>query len=63
MKKTIVITICTLSLIGFSSCGSTSPCGLAKNEPTTKQYQKQYQLEKAEITSAIMVADASIITE
>ncbi|CAL2080652.1 hypothetical protein LNI90_08345 [Tenacibaculum dicentrarchi] len=43
MKKLVVIAICTLSLIGFTSCGSTSPCGLAKTEQT-KQNQQQLEI-------------------
>jgi hypothetical protein len=30
MKKIAFIAICIMSLVGFSSCGSSSPCGLAK---------------------------------
>ncbi|MEX6625630.1 hypothetical protein [Tenacibaculum salmonis] len=53
MKKVIFIAVCIVSLIGFSSCGSTSPCGLAKTD-LTKQNQHQ---------SEIIVADATDITE
>ncbi|MEE4000307.1 hypothetical protein V1T75_08150 [Tenacibaculum sp. FZY0031] len=49
MKKVVFIAICTVSLLGFSSCGSTSPCGLAK---TNQNKQKQHQQE-------IVVADAT----
>ncbi len=53
MKKVVFIVICIVSLIGFSSCGSTSPCGLAKNNQT-KQNQHQ---------SEIIVADATEVAE
>ncbi|CAM1353723.1 hypothetical protein [Tenacibaculum insulae] len=53
MKKVVFIAICAVSLIGFSSCGSTSPCGLAKTNQT-KQNQHQ---------SEIIVADATEIAE
>lgn len=53
MKKIIFIAVCFVSLIGFSSCGSTSPCGLAKADNTKNA---QYQTE-------IIVADATEITE
>jgi hypothetical protein len=53
MKKVVFIAICAVSLVGFSSCGSTSPCGLAKNDQTK---QNQYQQE-------IVVADTTEVTE
>ena len=53
MKKVVFIAICVVSLVGFSSCGSTSPCGLSKIDQTK---QKQHQQE-------IVVADATEITE
>lgn len=55
MRKVVFIAICTVSLIGFSSCGSTSPCGLSKVDQT-KQNQHQHQQE-------IVVADATEIAE
>ena len=51
MKKVVFIAICAVSLIGFSSCGSTAPCGLAKTE-TTKQKQHQPEAE-------VIVAEAT----
>ncbi|CAM1363828.1 hypothetical protein [Tenacibaculum soleae] len=53
MKKVVFIAICVVSLIGFSSCGSTAPCGLSKTDQT-KQNQHQ---------SEIVVADATVIAE
>ncbi len=53
MKKVVFIAICTVSLIGFSSCGSTSPCGLSKVDQTK---QNQHQQE-------IVVADATEVSE
>ncbi|CAM1333102.1 hypothetical protein [Tenacibaculum aestuariivivum] len=53
MKKVVFIAICIVSLVGFISCGSTSPCGLAKNNQS-KQNQHH---------SEIIVADASEIAE
>lgn len=49
MKRVVFIAICVVSLVGFTSCGSTAPCGLSKN---TKQTQQQHQPE-------IVVADAT----
>ncbi len=53
MKKIVFIAICVISLVGFSSCGSTSPCGLAKIDQTK---QNQHQPE-------IVVADVTEVTE
>ena len=53
MKKVVFIAICTVSLLGFSSCGSTSPCGLAKTDQTQ---QKQHQQQE------VVVADATEVT-
>lgn len=53
MKKVVFIAICVVSLVGFSSCGSTAPCGLAKVNQT-KQIQHQPE---------IVVADATEIAE
>ena len=53
MKKVVFIAICVVSLVGFSSCGSTAPCGLSKIDKT-KQNKHQ---------SEIVVADATVIAE
>jgi hypothetical protein len=53
MKKIVFIAICVVSLVGFSSCGSTAPCGLSKVDKT-KQNKHQ---------SEIIVADATEIAE
>ncbi len=50
MKKAAFIVICVISLIGFSSCGSTSPCGLAKTKQT-KQVSHQPDIIVAEATA------------
>lgn len=50
MKKVVFIVICIVGLLGFSSCGSTAPCGLAKKQ--TKQTQQNHQQE-------VVVADAT----
>lgn len=50
MRKIVFIAICTVGILGFSSCRSTSKsCGLAKN---TKQTQQNYQQE-------VVVAEAT----
>ncbi|MGB1041782.1 MAG: hypothetical protein ACPGU6_00170 [Tenacibaculum sp.] len=49
MKKVVFIAICVVSLIGFSSCGSTSPCGLSKVDQT-KQNQHQQEIVVADAT-------------
>lgn len=51
MKKVVFIAICTVSLLGLSSCGSTAPCGLSQKSET-KQTQQNYQQE-------VLVADAT----
>jgi len=53
MKKIVFIAICVVGLVGFSSCGSTAPCGLSKIDKT-KQSKHQ---------SEIIVADATEIAE
>lgn len=53
MKKIIFIVVCLVSLVGFSSCGSTSPCGLAKSDKTQQNQQQQ----------EIVVADATEVIE
>ncbi|WP_157821981.1 hypothetical protein [Tenacibaculum sp. Bg11-29] len=53
MKKIVFIAICVVSLVGFSSCGSTAPCGLSKVDKTK---QNKHQPE-------IIVADATEIAE
>ncbi|CAM1348759.1 hypothetical protein C7448_103142 [Tenacibaculum gallaicum] len=55
MKKVVFIAICTVSLLGFSSCGSTSPCGLAK---TNQNKQKQHQQQEIVVADATEVAIA-----
>ncbi|CAM1370918.1 exported hypothetical protein [Tenacibaculum litopenaei] len=52
MKKVVFIAICTVSLLGFSSCGSTSPCGLAQQTKQTKQQSQQQEVIVAETTVA-----------
>ena len=53
MRKIVFIAICTVSLIGFSSCGSTSPCGLSKVDKTKQNKHQQ----------KIIIADATEIAE
>ena len=55
MKKVVFIAICTVSFLGFSSCGSTSPCGLAK---TNQNKQKQHQQQEIVVADATEVAIA-----
>ncbi|MGG8498062.1 hypothetical protein ACQY1Q_16780 [Tenacibaculum sp. TC6] len=50
MKKVVFIAICIVSLLGLSSCGSTSPCGLAKAKQT-KQNSHQQEVLVAEATA------------
>ena len=52
MKKVVFIAICTIAMLGFISCGSSKPCGLASKTKQTKQvnYQKD----------VIIVADATV---
>ncbi|WP_435263183.1 hypothetical protein [Tenacibaculum sp. nBUS_03] len=50
MKKVVFIAICIVSLLGFTSCGSTSPCGLAKTEQT-KQNSHQQEVVVTEATA------------
>ncbi|WP_348706365.1 hypothetical protein [Tenacibaculum sp. 190524A02b] len=50
MKKVVFIAICIVSLLGFSSCGSTSPCGLAKTDQTKQNLHQQ----------EVVVADATV---
>lgn len=52
MKKVVFIAICTLGLLGLTSCGSTAPCGLSQNTKT-KQTKQNYQPE-------VIVADATV---
>ncbi len=52
MKKVVFITICVVSFLGLTSCGSTSPCGLSQNSKT-KQVKQNYQQET-------VVAEATI---
>ena len=49
MKKVVFIAICVVSLVSFSSCGSTNPCGLAKVNQT-KQNQHQSEIVVADVT-------------
>ncbi|MDY0779289.1 hypothetical protein [Tenacibaculum sp. IB213877] len=49
MKRVVFIVICIVGSLGFTSCGSTSPCGLSQN---TKQTQQNHQPE-------VLVADAT----
>ncbi len=49
MKKVVFIAICIVSLLGFSSCGSTSPCGLAETKQTKQNIHQQ----------EVLVADAT----
>ncbi len=54
MKKIAVFTvICTVSLFGFTSCGSTAPCGLAE-----KSNQKQKNIINTQ-QQEVLVADIS----
>ncbi|CAM1346790.1 hypothetical protein [Tenacibaculum crassostreae] len=50
MRKVVFIAICTVSLLGFSSCGSTSPCGLAKTNQTQQKQHQQQEVVVAEVT-------------
>ncbi|TYP98742.1 hypothetical protein C7447_10257 [Tenacibaculum adriaticum] len=50
MKRVVFIAICIVGLLGFTSCGSTSPCGLSQK---AKQTQQNHQSE-------IIVAEAII---
>ena len=50
MKKVVFIAICVVGMIGFSSCGSSKPCGLAQK---TKQTKINYQQD-------IVVAEATV---
>lgn len=53
MKKIAVFTvICTVSLLGFTSCGSTAPCGLAE-----KSNHKQENINTQQ--QEVLVADIS----
>ncbi len=54
MKKVVFIAICIVSLLGFSSCGSTSPCGLAK---TNSNKQKQHQEVVTAETTIVATAE------
>lgn len=49
MKKVVFIVICLVGVLGFTSCGSTAPCGLSQK---TKQTQQQHQPE-------VLVAEAT----
>lgn len=51
MKRVVFIAICVVGLLGLTSCGSTSPCGLAQNTKT-KQTQQNHQQE-------VVVAEAT----
>ncbi|WP_299104064.1 hypothetical protein [uncultured Tenacibaculum sp.] len=51
MKKVVFIAICVVSLVGFSSCGSTAPCGLAKNQQTKQKQHQQQEVLVAEATA------------
>ncbi len=53
MKKIIFIIICCIGMVGFSSCRSSKPCGLASKTKQTKQ-QVNYQQD-------IVIADATTI--
>jgi len=50
MKRVVFIAICIVGLLGFTSCGSTAPCGLSQK---TKQNQPDY------IQSEILVAEVT----
>ena len=39
MKRVVFIAICIVGLLGFTSCGSTAPCGLAQK---TKENKVEY---------------------
>ncbi len=50
MKRIVFIAICIVGLLGFTSCGSTSPCGLSQK---TKQTKQNHQSE-------VLVAEATV---
>lgn len=47
MRKVVFIVICIVGLFGFTSCGSTAPCGLTQK--AKRNQQNNYQQEKFEI--------------
>ena len=51
MKKVVFIAICIIGMLGFSSCGSSKPCGLASKTKQTKQVNYQQD---------VIVADATV---
>lgn len=50
MKKIVFFAICVVGILGFTSCGSTAPCGLSEQ---SKEIQDIHQ-------PVILVADATI---
>ena len=44
MKRVVFIAICTVGLLGLTSCGSTSPCGLSKNTKQSQQPHNQTEV-------------------
>lgn len=49
MKKVVFIAICMASLLSFTSCGSTSPCGLAESNKQIKQNPHQQEVLVADV--------------
>ncbi|CAA0198477.1 conserved hypothetical protein [Tenacibaculum maritimum] len=56
MKNIVFIVICVVSMIGFSSCGSTSPCGLAANTPNTKQIKQDHLLNFQDTETSVAIS-------
>ncbi len=45
MKKVIFLVVCIFGLFSLTSCGSTAPCGLAKNTKEIKQQKQNTEKE------------------
>ena len=48
MKRVIFIAICIVSVLGFTSCGSTAPCGLSQKVKQTEADYSQAEIIVAE---------------
>jgi len=54
MKKLVIIIICAVGFLGFTSCRSTAPCGLSSD---AKEIQADY------LKAEILVAEANNTAE
>ena len=50
MKRVVIVAVCIVGFLGFTSCGSTAPCGLSQQ---TKQNKVKYQESEVIVLEAI----------